>query len=147
MTGPILHASDFSPASRVAFAKAVDLARREHAELLMVHALTRVPMPVIGDGHVPPPTWEELMRSHRRASQKQLDALVRRAKAAGARARSLLLDGAPAEAILKTAKRRHARMVVLGTHGRHGLARFVLGSVAGRVVAGATCPVMTVRGR
>jgi nucleotide-binding universal stress UspA family protein len=38
-------------------------------------------------------------------------------------------------------------MIVVGTHGRRGLARLVLGSVAGRVVAGATCPVMTVRGR
>jgi len=146
MSRPILYASDFSPASRAAFAKAVDLARRERAELLVVHVMT-VPMPVLDDGYVPAATWKGLMQSHRRGSQKLLDALVRRAKAAGARARGLLLEGLPADAIVKAAARRHARMLVLGTHGRSGVARFVLGSVAGRIVASARCPVLTVRGR
>jgi nucleotide-binding universal stress UspA family protein len=147
MTRPIVHASDLSAASRAAFAGAVDVARREHAELLVVHVMAPVPMPVGGDGSIPPPAWKELLRAHRRVAQRRLDARVRRAGAAGARARGLLLDGVPARAILDTARRRHARMIVVGTHGRRGLARLVLGSVAGRVVAGATCPVMTVRGR
>jgi CheY-like chemotaxis protein len=45
-----------------------------------------------------------------------------------------------------TARARHAGTIVLGTHGRSGVARFVLGSVANRVVAQARCPVLTVRG-
>lgn len=147
MSRPILHASDLSPASRPAFTKAVDLARRERAPLLLVHAMTR-PAPPIGDGaYIAPETWDTLVRSQRRTTQARLDALVRRARAAGARARGLIVDGTPAEAILATARRRRAGTLVMGTHGRGGVARFVLGSVAGRVVAAARCPVLTVRGR
>jgi nucleotide-binding universal stress UspA family protein len=77
-------------------------------------------------------------------SQKKLDALVARAKSAGVRARGLLLEGQPSSRILHAA--RGAGLLVMGTHGRSGLARFILGSVASRVVAGARCPVVTVRG-
>jgi nucleotide-binding universal stress UspA family protein len=77
-------------------------------------------------------------------SQKKLDALVARAKSAGVRARGLLLEGQPSGRILHAA--RGAGLLVMGTHGRSGLARFILGSVASRVVAGARCPVVTVRG-
>jgi nucleotide-binding universal stress UspA family protein len=61
------------------------------------------------------------------------------------RARGLLLEGQPADQILRASRR--AGVVVIGTHGRTGVARFILGSVAGRVVAGARCPVVTVRGK
>jgi nucleotide-binding universal stress UspA family protein len=61
------------------------------------------------------------------------------------RAQGLLLEGQPAERILRAA--RGAGLLVIGTHGRTGLARFILGSVASRIVAGARCPVVTVRGK
>ncbi|MEX2148022.1 MAG: universal stress protein, partial [Candidatus Rokuibacteriota bacterium] len=63
------------------------------------------------------------------------------------RARGLLLDGVAHEQIAKAAKAKKADLLVVGTHGRTGMARFFVGSVAGRVVAGAPCPVLTVRGR
>jgi len=63
------------------------------------------------------------------------------------RARGLLVDGVSADQIVRTSRARHAGMIVVGTHGRTGVARFFLGSVAGRVVATAHCPVLTVRGR
>ena len=63
------------------------------------------------------------------------------------RARGLLVEGVPADRIVRTARGRRAGMIVVGTHGRTGAARFFLGSVAGRVVATAHCPVLTVRGR
>ncbi len=53
----------------------------------------------------------------------------------------------PFDAIARMAKRIGADLVVVGTHGRTGLARVALGSVAERVVALAPCPVLTVRGR
>jgi len=93
----------------------------------------------------PSTTWDEISRGQRKTAQKKLDAVVARARAAGVRARGLLLEGQPAERILRAAK--GAGLLVIGTHGRTGLARFILGSVASRVVAGARCPVVTVRGR
>ncbi len=147
MSRTILHATDFSPASRAAFTKAVELARRDRAPLLVAHVMTPpVPM-MMGDGYATPATWDAIEQGYRKESQRKLDALLRRARAAGARARGLLLAGVPADAIVRAARARHAATIVMGTHGRSGVARFLLGSVAARVVAGARCPVLTVRGR
>jgi nucleotide-binding universal stress UspA family protein len=146
MSKAILHATDFSAASRAAFTKAVELARRERAPLVIAHVMT-APAVVMGDGYMTASTWESVVESVRRTSKKRLDALVARARTAGVRARALLLEGLPADAIVQAARSTRAGTIVMGTHGRSGVARFFLGSVAGRVVAGARCPVLTVRGR
>ena len=142
----ILHATDFSRASRAAFTKALDLAKTNKAELLVVHTLAPG-MPMVGDGYVSPQVYEDLAASARAYGKKNLDALVAKARKAGVRAKSLLLEGVPHEQIARTARRQRADVVVMGTHGRTGLAKLFLGSVAGRVIAIAPCPVMTVRGK
>jgi nucleotide-binding universal stress UspA family protein len=58
-----------------------------------------------------------------------------------------LADGNPPTQIVRIAKAGRFDLLVIGTHGRTGLAKFFLGSVAARVVATASCPVLTVRGR
>jgi nucleotide-binding universal stress UspA family protein len=63
------------------------------------------------------------------------------------RATGLIMEGSPYEVIARAARSRRADVLVLGTHGRTGLSRFFLGSVAARVLASAPCPVLTVRGR
>ena len=144
MTRPIMHATDFSSASRAAFAKAVELAKRDRAPLTITHVVLP-PVMMMGDGYISAEAYDDISRAHRAMAQKKLDALVARAKSAGVRARGLLIEGQPADRILRAAK--GAGLLVIGTHGRTGLARFILGSVAARVVAGARCPVVTVRGR
>ena len=62
------------------------------------------------------------------------------------RSKTLLLEGVADQQIIRAARLKKADLIVIGTHGRTGLARLFLGSVASRVVAGARCPVMTVRG-
>ena len=141
----VLHPSDFSRASSKAFGKAVEMAKANRAELLIVHVLAPA-VPLVGDGYVSPKIYQDLEASARAWGQKQLDRLLVKARKAGARAKGLLLDGVPAEQIVRAAKSRKAGLIVIGTHGRTGLAKFVLGSVAGRVVSMASCPVMTVRG-
>lgn len=139
----IMHPSDFSPASRRAFKKAVELARTTHAGLTVVHVLPVLPL--MPDAYVAATTYDELLRGQRAAARKRLDRLVASAKAAGARATGILVDfGVPAERIAQLAKSRHADLIVMGTHGRTGVRRALLGSVAARVVAMAGCPVMTV---
>ena len=142
----ILHPTDFSRASGAGFTKAVDLAKTNKAELLVVHVLAPT-VPMVGDGYVSPQVYEDLAASARAYGKKNLDALVAKAKKAGVRAKSILLDGVPHEQIARTARRQRADLVVMGTHGRTGLAKLFLGSVAGRVIAIAPCPVMTVRGK
>jgi nucleotide-binding universal stress UspA family protein len=142
----VMHASDFSPASRAAFAEAVEMAETNRAELVVVHVLTPV-MPVAGEGMIPPQTWEDIERSARASAQKSLGALLAKAKKAGVRARGVLLDGVPHEAIVRAVKSQRPNVLVMGTHGRTGLAKFLLGSVTSRVVALSPCPVLTVRGK
>lgn len=142
----ILHASDFSAASQAAFRKAIEMARSTRARLLIVHALVPVMPPLMGEGvYAAPATWNEMQRSARQAAQRQLTKLVQEAKTAGVAAEALVVDGLPADQIVRVARARKADMLVIGTHGRTGLSRLFLGSVAARVVATARCPVLTVR--
>lgn len=142
----VLHPTDFSRASAAAFNRAVETAKANRAELLLVNVITPS-IPPIGDGYVSPTVYAEMEASARAYGKKQLTALVAKARRAGARVEGLLLEGTPHERIAQVARRKRADLVVMGTHGRTGFARFFLGSVASRVLAIAPCPVMTVRGR
>lgn len=142
----ILHPSDFSRASGAAFTKAVEMAKTNRAELLVVHVMTPV-IPMIGDGYVSPKVYQEVEATARSQAQAELDRLIAKAKAAGVRVKGLLMEGVPHEQITRAARSKRADLVVIGTHGRTGLAKFFLGSVAGRVVSVAPCPVLTVRGK
>jgi nucleotide-binding universal stress UspA family protein len=140
----ILYATDFSPASGPAFMRALDLARANRAQLTALHVMAP-PILYTPDGYALPETYDRLLADTRAAARKQLDRLVTRAKAAKVRARGLLLEGVAHDRIVRTARSSHADLVVIGTHGRTGLARLFLGSVASRVIATATCPVLSVR--
>jgi nucleotide-binding universal stress UspA family protein len=63
----------------------------------------------------------------------------------GLKARSLLRVGSPFVEIVRTAQSERADLIVVGTHGRTGLAHVLMGSVAERVVQKAPCPVLTIR--
>jgi nucleotide-binding universal stress UspA family protein len=148
MSRRILHPTDFSKASTPAFARALAEARQTRSELVLVHVLAPV-IPAVGasEGYLSPSVYEQMSKSGRAWAQKQMDRLIAKAKAAGVRARGMLLEGVPHEQIVRAAKRQRAALIVIGTHGRTGVARFFLGSVAARVAATAPCPVLTVRGR
>jgi nucleotide-binding universal stress UspA family protein len=141
----ILHATDFSAASRRAFAMALDLARHDGAELVLVHALAP-PAMVLEEGYLAATHYQQMAAEEHRGAQKRLDGLAARARRGGVRASTQLLDGHPYEQIVRAAQRTRADLVVLGTHGRTRLARLLLGSVARRVIGLAPCPVITVPG-
>jgi nucleotide-binding universal stress UspA family protein len=142
----ILHATDFSRASRPALARAIALARQNRARLSIAHAVSPLVIP-LGEGFVSPSTYEAIDRSAHDHAKKQLAAVVARAKKAGARTTGLLLDGLPHEQVPRAARRTRADLIVIGTHGRTGVSKLLLGSVAERIVRLAPCPVLTVRGR
>jgi nucleotide-binding universal stress UspA family protein len=142
----ILHPTDFSRASGPAFLKAVALAKEKRAELLLAHVLLP-PTPFIGDGYVSPRTYQELEAGARRGAQRELAKVLAKAKKAKARVKAVLLEGVPYAQITRAARSKRVDLIVMGTHGRTGLSKFFLGSVAERVIALAPCPVLTVRGK
>jgi nucleotide-binding universal stress UspA family protein len=143
----IMHATDFSPASTAALKRAMAMAKADRAQLIIVHVMTPPSLALPGDGYISPSLYEDLEASARAQAQKRLNAIVARARKAGVRATGLLLEGVPHERIARAARGRKVDLLVIGTHGRTGLAKFFLGSVAARLIASVSCPVLTVRGR
>ncbi len=142
----ILHATDFSSASRRALETAVDFAKQNKAQLFIAHVLVpSVAYPA--DSYADPALYVEIERSERRHAQRALEKVVGNVQRAKVKVTGLLLRGAAADQIVRAARRRGADMIVIGTHGRTGLRKLLMGSVAGRIVSESRAPVLTVRGR
>lgn len=139
----ILHASDFSKASQPAFRLARQMARTLKAELIVFNAADTV-MPMVGEGYVSPAVVRDVWEAGRRTAQRGVDRLVQAARADRIRVRGAVGEGPAAAAIVAAAKRHRAQLIVVGTHGRSGVRRLLIGSVAERVVRTAPCPVLTV---
>lgn len=142
---PVLCATDFSTASRPALAEAIELAKSRKAPLLITHVLV-TPSPVALEGSMFPQGYRDLEASICADAGRRLDAAASRARKAGLAVTTRLVRGIPHEEILKLARKNAAAAIVVGTHGRTGVSRLVVGSVATRLVAAATVPVLTVRG-
>jgi nucleotide-binding universal stress UspA family protein len=142
----ILVGTDFSRASRPAIRRAVETAAESGAALWIAHVVAPPP-PLSPEGYVLPRSYDDIVPAIRADAEKRLKALLAVARRSGVRAQGLLLRGAPHEALTKAARRHRADLMILGTHGRTGIARFFVGSVASRVVATAPCPVLTIRSR
>jgi len=139
----ILHPTDFSRASAPALRRAVALARACRAPLVLLHVMTP-PSPFIGED-TPPSSYVDLLILARRSAKRRLAAVFVRVRRTGVRARAVFAEGLPADAILRAARRMRADLIVMGTHGRTGVSRVFMGSVAERVVRQSRCPVLTVR--
>ena len=139
----ILHPTDFSRASAPALRRAVALARACRAPLVLVHVMTP-PSPFIGEGTLPS-SYADLLILARRSARRRLTAALARVRRKRVRARAIFAEGLPADEILRAARRTRADLIVMGTHGRTGVSRVFMGSVAERVVRESRCPVLTVR--
>jgi nucleotide-binding universal stress UspA family protein len=138
----ILCAIDFSPGSQRALHAAIRLANEQHVELVVMHVWY---VPTTGPGDFPFPRGlaEGIVGQARQA----LDTAVQEARDAGATAvTSQLAKGVPGSTIIAAANDDRAiDLVVVGTHGRTGLARVLIGSVAEYIVRHAPCSVLVVR--
>jgi nucleotide-binding universal stress UspA family protein len=142
----ILCASDFSTTSARALGVAIDLTRTMRARLTIVYA--HVPIaPLVPEQVIDAMTLDRLERDARLWIERHIARLVKRAEKAGVRATAVIVAGDPSSQIVRTARSTRANLIVMGTHGRRGLSKFLLGSVAERVIATAPCPVLTVRGK
>jgi nucleotide-binding universal stress UspA family protein len=142
----ITYATDFSAASRAAFYPALRLAKATGAELTIVHVLLSPASMFAAPSYMTEETWDLIESELRAEASQHMDALVKEAVEAGVRPTpQFVRGGVPAEEIIRAAAENKTDVLVLGTHGRSGLVKMMLGSVAARVVAHATCPVLTVR--
>ena len=141
----ILVATDFSKTSAKALTGAIDLAKAQRAKLTILHAYVPL-VPLVPEQYIEAGTWDRIDTESRRWAERQLVKLAARARKSGVRATPALVIGDPSRQIVRTARSLRADLIVVGTHGRRGLTKFFLGSVAERVIATAACPVMTIRG-
>jgi len=137
----ILVPVDFEPPSKRALEVAIDLALKFEATLTLVHAWD-TPYLYASMPYVPADVWSALEE----AAKRQLDDTLAEVSPRLARAEAMLVRGPAASEILAAIERARVDLVVMGTHGRRGLNRFLLGSVAERIVRGSSVPVLTVRG-
>jgi len=140
----ILVPTDGSPLSRSAARKAVALAKATGARITAFHVAPAYKF----DGHedyVSPDLVlpNEYKQRAGKVAQKHLDSIGKLAQSAGIRfAGHYSLSDFPADAIVKAAKKYHCDGIVMGSHGRSGLSRLVLGSETQKVLAGAKIPVV-----
>ena len=137
-------AVDFEDPSRVAMEQAAELARRFEAELTLVHVFVP-PQRAATEIIVPPPDLAsveaagamEVLAGWRADAERR----------SGRPVRSRILSGDAAAQLLRYVREERCDVLVVGTHGRTGMSRLVLGSVAERVARRCPCPVVIVHDR
>jgi nucleotide-binding universal stress UspA family protein len=144
----ILVAVDFSPESDAAIHTAFGFARAFDASITLLHVHE---LPTVMNGIVPGVDSDADTKLLRDSAHAQLATLVLRLQArdprtleGGITIETAVEGGTPADVILAHARSGGFDLIVLGTHGRTGLRRLLVGSVAEAVIRGASCPVVTV---
>ena len=145
MTPPIrrvLVPTDFSPESDAALALAKTIAAGYGASLLLLHVFEEIGGVFAGDAYapLPPETRAALLKDARARLTHRLSPEER----TRFRATADVIVGASAPKIIDYASQQHVDLIVMGTHGRTGMAHLLMGSIAERVVRLAPCPVLTV---
>lgn len=135
----ILVATDFSEGSDEALDHAIDMAKASNAAIEIVHILELAEEFPFGTTY-----FDADYGALYAGIDRQLTERADRARTAGIACETKIIDGAAVNEITKRSRAIDADLIVVGTHGRTGLAHALMGSVAERVVRRASCPVLTV---
>lgn len=136
----ILHPTDYSELSHLAFGYALEMARVHHARLIILHAVE-----TLGPENV---TYEEATSRLQPASYRQRlwDELhLDLPPGLDVQVDCTLSEDDPVTAIVRTATERKCDLIVLGSHGRTGLKRLLEGSIAEEIMRASPCPVLVVK--
>jgi nucleotide-binding universal stress UspA family protein len=137
----ILCATDFSPSSEQATRLAGAMARRLNDSVMLVHAIEPL-LQAVPYGMPGAEGWNAEMRS---SAEVMMASAVSQLRERGVSAQSRLLAGSASSSLMGAVREHSPRLVVMGTHGRKGVGRLFLGSVAGHIVKHADCPVLVTR--
>ncbi|MFN0064030.1 MAG: universal stress protein [Myxococcaceae bacterium] len=140
----ILVPTDFSKHSDDAVARAADIGHRYGASLTLLHTFQPVAYPVLEGAVIFTPNQlaDAMTQSANELEREKASAI----EAGMKRVETHVLQGLPGEEIVRFAKKGAFDLIVMGSHGRTGLARVLVGSVAESVVRNAPCAVLLVRG-
>ncbi len=142
----ILLPLDGSELAARALPVAMRLCSRLSGELELVRALPNIILPyATSEAYVPAEIYQQLADERLREAQDYLQRVTDEAATQGVHANAHIVWGDAAAAVLDLAAALPADLIVMTTHGRTGLARFALGSVADRVVRGGEAPVLLIR--
>ena len=131
---------DFSKSSEIALNQAIKMARENRGKLLLVHVISATFAYPLEGG------FSDIFEALEKNARESMKKLFQRKRLKPARDRSILITGLdPAQAIVSQAKKSRASMIIMGSHGRTGLQKFLLGSVAERTLRYAHCPVLIVK--
>jgi nucleotide-binding universal stress UspA family protein len=148
----ILAATDFSKFSGFALEWAAFLAMCLKAELVLLHVIPeeegKIIEEVIGEGaivQIPKGIRQNVIEERQKKFQEQLNIVLSREMKSSLKIEEMIKIGVPFLEIIKAAKEKEVDLIVMGTHGRTGLAHVLIGSVAEKVVHHAHCPVLTIK--
>ncbi len=143
----IMIATDGSDCSRLAIDKGIELARISGGTVYAVHVIpTAYLFPIDGDYFMGMnPYWESIHEALKNQGQKALDYIKDLGGVKGINVESILLEGNPSEELIQYADKEKLDIIIIGTLGKTGLNRMLMGSVAGNVVRHSRVPVMIVR--
>ena len=135
--------TDFSDCSEEAWALAKRVAGTLGSEVVLAHILVE---PIVyGDPALAADSTLQLFERGRKWVEDELEKWASAARAEGTTVRTIVRTGSAHEEIVNLATDERAELIIIGTHGRTGLNRLLLGSVTERVIRFAPCPVLTVR--
>lgn len=143
----ILVPVDGSRTSRLGLEEAIKLAKNQHSVLYLLHVLEE--QPIVQDPGMTAGTFiDDFLRSVRESGKQVIADAEAAARKSRVRTRSVVvetLSGLTADLIVKQAKKLKVDLIILGTHGRRGIKRLVMGSDAEGVVRNTPVPVLLVR--
>ena len=139
----ILIATDGSDYTKNAVDHGIDLAKNTGAKLLTIYvvdtaAFASIPMDA---------AWESMYELLRQEGDVAMKYVAEKAEKEGVEVEENIIEGHPADEIIKYSEKNSISLIVLGTLGKSGLDRFLLGSVAEKVVRNSKIPVLVVRGK
>ncbi len=135
--------TDFSESSEEAWALAQRVAGTLGSEVVLAHVFVE---PIFyGDPSLAGDTTREVFEQGRKWVEDELEKWASAARPQGMTVRTIVRTGSANEEIVNLATDERAELIIIGTHGRTGLNRLLLGSVTDRVIRFAPCPVLTVR--
>lgn len=140
----IVVGTDFSVCAARALSFAASLSASQGSRIHLVHVLSE-PVPALDVAGALPYLDTRTRQEWEEASRRHLEKDVRAVEKRGIPASSELVWGRPSDALVDSAARHKASLLVIGTHGRSAFEKFLIGSTAERVVRRATVPVLTVR--
>ncbi len=136
----ILCPIDFSAPSRNALRYASEFAKAMNAKITVMHVIQ--PQPIAADVNVP---YVPLEVDLEKNAREELEHLVKETVQEGVLVEQIIAFGLPSDCVIAQAKKENVDLIILGTHGRTGISRLLMGSTAESVIRHAACPVLVVK--